>query len=56
MEGRRCIDVIWGRRESLVLWRGVSLDQGESDRVHTVCGIAQEKHFPKTIDRENKRD
>lgn len=29
MEGRRCGDIVWGRKESLVLQRGGSPDYGE---------------------------
>ena len=32
VEGRRCGDVIWGRKESLVLQRGGSSDQRERER------------------------
>ena len=64
MEGRRCGDVIWGRKQFLMLQRGRSPDQGERREIERerestlslVQGTAKTRYLSQTTDRENKRD
>ena len=57
MEGRRCRNLVWGRKRSQVLWTEGSPRGGErQERERSTQGIEQGKYFPKAIDWENKRD
>ena len=58
VEGRRCRDMIWGRKGSGVLQREGCLDHAERREKEggeregasaQYTGIAQEKHFPEII-------
>jgi len=52
--GEKRIEVLC--REVLIMERGERERKGEREGEREQCtGIAQEKHFPKTIDWENKR-
>lgn len=52
MEGRRCRDVIWGRKGMRVLQRGGSPDcrEGRERENYSALAITQGKLFPKAID------
>lgn len=58
MEGGRFIDMILGEKNHRCCGGEGSLDPGErregdKQRESSTQGTAQEKHFPKTADREN---
>ena len=59
MEGRTCADMIWGRKESPVLWKGQSPDQrerGEKERGRKrTKHRALHKKNTSPIDKENER-
>ena len=60
MEGRRCGDVIWGRKGSWVLWRGGSPSHGERqerekrEREEYIRDTTR-KTLPKAIDWEKEK-